>query len=156
MSVCLTVVLREMNSCPADMDHALDMGLHVRVSALRDTLGRSEHGGVQQSSLKAPASPRRQVGRVIPVLRFAVPSGPGPPRHDHGGVVRVALDGLVVGTAVGATVVMPGPVAVVRLAAVAVVAVCSTVYLEDDGAERDEKADADAAKKHQRCPLGLV
>lgn len=62
------------------------------------------------------------------------------------------------GTAVMAMMVMPVPVAVVRVSVftVAVAAVCSTVYLEDDGAERDKKADADTAQKHQRCPLGLV
>lgn len=53
-----------------------------------------------------------------------------------------------------ATVMMPVPVAMVL--AVAIVTVCSTVYLEDDGAECDKKANTDTAQKHQGCPLGLV
>lgn len=48
------------------------------------------------------------------------------------------------------------PVATVGLVGVAIVTVGSTVYLEDYGAERDEKADADATQEHQRCPLRLV
>lgn len=60
------------------------------------------------------------------------------------------------GTAVMATVVMLVPAPVVVVLTVAVVTVCPTVYLEDDGAERDEKADTDAAQKHQSRPLGLV
>lgn len=62
----------------------------------------------------------------------------------------------MVGTAVMVTLMMPLPVAMVRVATVAVVAVRSTVYLEDDGAECDKKADADTTQKHQRCPLRLV
>lgn len=60
------------------------------------------------------------------------------------------------GTAVMATLRMPVPVAVVRVLTVAIVTVCPTVYLEDDGAECDKKANADTAQKHQGCPLGLV
>lgn len=62
----------------------------------------------------------------------------------------------MVGTAVVATVMMPVPVAMVRVFIVAIVTVCSTVYLEDDGTERDKKADTDTAQKHQGCPLWLV
>lgn len=62
----------------------------------------------------------------------------------------------MVGTAVVATVMMPVPVAMVRVVTVTIVAVRSTVYLEDDGAECDKKADADTTQKYQRCPLGLV
>lgn len=62
----------------------------------------------------------------------------------------------MVGTAVMATLMMPVPVAMVRVVTVAVVAVCSTVYLEDDGAECDKKSDTDTAQKHQCCPLGLI
>ena len=60
------------------------------------------------------------------------------------------------GTAVRAVVMMPVPVAMVRVLAVAIVTVCSTVYLEDDGAECDEEANTHTAQKHQGCPLGLV
>lgn len=48
------------------------------------------------------------------------------------------------------------PWAMGKIVSVAIVAVCSTVYLEDDGAQCDKKANAHAAKKHKRCPLGLV
>lgn len=51
---------------------------------------------------------------------------------------------------------MPLLVAMVRVLAVAIVAICPTVYVEDDGTECDKKANADATQKHQRCPLGLV
>ncbi len=137
------------------------MDLHMFVIYLScvcvcDTLSWCEHGGVQQSSLKASASPRRQVRRVIPVLWFAVPSRPGPFRGNNSSAVWIAVNGLMVGTAVMATVMMPVPVAMVRVATVAIVAVSSTVYLEDDGTECDKKADADTAQKHQCCPLGLV
>lgn len=43
-----------------------------------------------------------------------------------------------------------------RLLAVAIVTVSPTVYLEDDGTECDKKAEADAAKEDQRCPLWPV
>lgn len=62
----------------------------------------------------------------------------------------------MVGTAAMVTVMMPSPAAMVRVVTVAIVAVSSTVYLEDDGAECDEKAGADTAQKHQCCPLRLV
>lgn len=52
-------------------------------------------------------------------------------------------------------VVLP-PVAAVGLVAVAIVTVGSTVYLENYGAEGDDKANADTAQEHQRCPLRLV
>ena len=131
------------------------MCLHMCVT---DTLSWCKHGGVQQSSLEAPASPCRQVRRVIPLLWFAVPRRPGPSRGNNSSAVWITVDGLMDWTAVMATVVMPVPVAVVRVSVftVAIAAVCSTVYLEDNGAERDKKADADTAQKHQRCPLGLV
>lgn len=60
------------------------------------------------------------------------------------------------GTAVMATVMMPIPVAIVRMLTVAIVTVRSTVYLEDDGAECDKEADTDTAQKHQGSPLRLV
>lgn len=62
----------------------------------------------------------------------------------------------MVGTAVMVTPMMPVPVAMVRVVTVAIVAVCSTVYLEDDGTECDKKANGDTSQKHQRCLLGLV
>lgn len=80
---------------------------------------------------------------------------------NHSHALGVALYGLSVVRAVGpvvvvmVVVVLP-PVAAVGLVAVAIVTVSSTVYLEDDGAECDDKANADAAQKNQRCPLGLV
>lgn len=51
---------------------------------------------------------------------------------------------------------MPVPVAMVRVAVLSIVAVCSTVYLEDDGAECDKEANTHTAQKHQCCLLGLV
>lgn len=80
---------------------------------------------------------------------------------NHSHALWAALDGLPVVRAVGAVVVVMvvmvlPPVATVGLVAVAIVTVSPTVYLEDDGAERDDKANADAAQEHQGCPLGLV
>lgn len=43
-----------------------------------------------------------------------------------------------------------------QLVTVAIVAVSLAVYLEDDGTECDKKANTDATKKHQGCPLWLV
>ena len=62
----------------------------------------------------------------------------------------------MVWTVVMATVMMPVPMAMVRLVTVAIVAVCSTMYLEDDGAECDKKAYTDTAQKHQCGSLGLI
>lgn len=80
---------------------------------------------------------------------------------NHSHALRVALYGLSVVRAVGTVVVMMvvmvlPPVATVGLLAVAIVTVSSTVYLEDDGAECDDKANADAAQEHQCRPLRLV
>ena len=55
-----------------------------------------------------------------------------------------------------ATPLKSAPVAMVEVLTVAIVAVRSTVYLEHDGAQCDEKADAHTAQKHQRRPLWLV
>lgn len=52
--------------------------------------------------------------------------------------------------------VMPLLTLKLRVVTVAIVAVSPTVNLEDDGTECDKKADADATKKYQRCPLWLV
>lgn len=80
---------------------------------------------------------------------------------NHSRALLVALYGLSVVRAVGTVVVMMvvvvlPPVAPVGLVAVAIVTVGSTVYLKDYGAECDDKANADAAQEHQRCPLRLV
>lgn len=85
---------------------------------------------------------------------------PRPCGGDDSGALRVTLYGLTVVRTVGTVVVMMVvvllPVATVGLVGVAIVTVGSTVYLEDYGAERDEKADADATQEHQCCPLRLV
>lgn len=39
---------------------------------------------------------------------------------------------------------------------VAIVTVCSTVYLKNYGAECDDQANTDSAEKHQSCPLRLI
>lgn len=62
----------------------------------------------------------------------------------------------MVGTAMVVAVMRPLPVAMVRVVSVSIVAVGSTVYLENDGSECDKEANADATQKHQRCPLRLV
>ena len=54
------------------------------------------------------------------------------------------------------TVMVPAPVAMVRVVTVSVVTVCSTVYLEDDGTECDEEAATHTTQKHQGRPLRLV
>lgn len=123
---------------------------------VRDTLSWCEHGGMEQRSLKAPASPCRQVRRFIPVLWLAVPSRPCPSRGNHSCLVWVTVAGLMVGTVVLATAVRPTPVAMMEVVTVTVVTVCSTVYLEDDGAQCDKKTNTHATEKHQSCPLWLV
>lgn len=81
---------------------------------------------------------------------------------NHSRALLGALYGLSMVRAVGTVVVVMMvvavllPVAAVGLVAVAIVTVGSTVYLEDYGAECDDKADAHAAQEHQRCPLRLV
>jgi len=60
------------------------------------------------------------------------------------------------GAAGMAMVMMLVPAAMLRMLIVAIVTVCSTVYLEDDGAEGHKEANADSAHKHQGRPLGLV
>lgn len=47
-------------------------------------------------------------------------------------------------------------VTVMKIIAVAIVAVGTTVYLEDDGAQRDKEAGTHTAEKHQGCSLRLV
>ena len=46
----------------------------------------------------------------------------------------MTVAGLMVGTAALEMVMMSDPVAIVKVITVPIVAVCSTVYLEDDGA----------------------
>lgn len=53
----------------------------------------------------------------------------------------------MVGTVVMTTVMLPVPVAMVGVVSVAIVAVCSTVYLEDDGHQCDNETDTHTAKK---------
>lgn len=123
------------------------------------TLSRREHGGVEQSSLEASAPPRRQVAHLVPVLPFAVPCRLRPSGPDNSTALWSAADGPMVGaaaTVVTPMVVMPLLTVKLRLVTVAIVTVSPTVYLEDDGTECDKKADADASKKYQSCPLWLV
>lgn len=124
-------------------------------ASVRGTLSWCKHGGVQQSSLKPPASSRREVWRLVPLLRLAVPSRPGPWSHNSG-TVGIVVTGLMVGTVVMATVMLPVPVAVVGFVSVAIVAVCSTVYLEDDGHQCDEETNTHTTEKHQCRLLRLV
>lgn len=52
-------------------------------------------------------------------------------------------------TALEAAAMMPtAPMAMLRVVSVSVSAVGSTVDLEDDGAQRDKKADAHTAQEH--------
>lgn len=62
----------------------------------------------------------------------------------------------MVGTAVMAMVMKSVPWAMGKILSVAIVAVCSTVYLEDDGTQCNKKANTHASKKHQCCPLRLL
>lgn len=116
-----------------------------------------EHVGVKQSPLEAPAPLSRQVRQVVPVLGLVGSRGPGPSRgHDHSARgARVTVAGLTWGTDMLVTG-LPDLLAVLEVVGVAIVTVCSTVYLEDDGAQRDQETDADASEKHQSCPLRLV
>lgn len=78
---------------------------------------------------------------------------------DKGTAVWVAGNGLMVGattTVVMVMVAMPLLMVKLQLVTVAIVAVSPAVYLEDDGTECDKKANTDATKKHQGCPLWLV
>lgn len=123
---------------------------------VRNTLSWCEHGGVQQSSLKPSASPWWQVRCFIPFLWFAVCSLPYPCRGNNSSAVWITVSGLMVGTAMMVAVMRPLPVAMVRVLSVSIVAVGSTVYLENDGPECDKETNTDATQKHQRCPLRLV
>lgn len=121
----------------------------------RVTLRRREHGRVQQGPLEAPASSRGEVRGLVPLLRLAVASGPRTSRRrrrrrHEGSAVLVGTAAMVV------AVMLPVAMATTGLIRVAVVAVRSTVDLEDDGDQRDEEANAHAAQKHQGRSLRLV
>lgn len=121
------------------------------------TFRRCEHVGVEQRSLEASASLCRQVCWVVPVLGLVGPRGPGPSGgHNHSSRgVRVTVAGLTWGTDALATG-MPDLLAMLKVVGVAIVTVCPTVYLEDDGAQCDQETDTDASEEHQSCPLRLV
>lgn len=112
------------------------------------TLSGCEHGSVQQSSLEASASPCRQVGCFVPLLRLAVPSRTCSCRSNNTGAVWVTLNGLVEGAVLMAMLMLPAPVAMLGVLGVSIVAVCSAVYLEDDGAECDKKTNTHTAEKY--------